>query len=119
MMAEYNTDGAITNRYVHGVGMDRPYVWYQGSAVNATTRRHLFANEQGSISLVTNGTGFTVLGKNAYDAYGIPKGAATATTADDNIGRFQYSAARGMPGAWRSKRRYGCRSLACIITKRG
>ena len=87
LVAEYNDGGgAMTNRYVHGVGgADRPYVWYTGSAVSASTRHHLFANHQGSISLITNATGFTVVKINAYDDWGIPKGAATATPADDNI----------------------------------
>ena len=61
-------------------GADRPYVWYTGSTVSAATRRHLFANWQGSIALIANATGATVA-VNAYDAYGIPN-----TT---NLGRFQ------------------------------
>ncbi|MEO9470087.1 MULTISPECIES: RHS repeat-associated core domain-containing protein [Sphingomonadales] len=82
LVAEYNTSGTVTARYVHGNGVDQPLVWYDGSAVNSTTRRHLFANWQGSISAITDSSG-NALQVNAYDAYGIPN--------DTNLGRFQYT----------------------------
>jgi len=82
LVGEYNTSGTMLHRYVHGGGVDQPLVWYDGGTVNATNRRHMFANWQGSISLIANATGGTVQ-VNAYDAYGIPN--------DTNIGRFQYT----------------------------
>ena len=82
LVLEYDQFGSIKHRYVHGNGVDQPYVWYTGSAVNATTRRQMFANWQGSISAITDATG-NAIQVNAYDAYGIPN----AT----NIGRFQYT----------------------------
>lgn len=82
LVAEYNTSGTVTARYVHGNGVDQPLVWYNGSAVNSTTRRHLFANWQGSISAITDSSG-NAIQVNAYDAYGIPN--------DTNLGRFQYT----------------------------
>ena len=81
-MLEYDQLGTIQHRYVHGGGVDDPLVWYNGAAVSAATRRHLFANWQGSISAITDASG-NVVQVNAYDAYGIPN----AT----NIGRFQYT----------------------------
>lgn len=81
-MLEYDQLGTIQHRYVHGNGVDDPLVWYNGSAVNATNRRHMFANWQGSISAITDSAG-NLVQVNAYDAYGIPN----AT----NIGRFQYT----------------------------
>ncbi|PHR19858.1 MAG: hypothetical protein COA41_06815 [Sphingopyxis sp.] len=82
LVLEYDQFGSIKHRYVHGNGVDQPYVWYTGSAVNAATRRHMFANWQGSISAITDASG-NAIQVNAYDAYGIPN----AT----NIGRFQYT----------------------------
>ncbi|MEP2987350.1 MAG: hypothetical protein ABJN65_12095 [Parasphingorhabdus sp.] len=71
LVGEYNTSGTMLHRYVHGNGVDQPLVWYDGGTVDATNRRHLFANWQGSISLIANATGVTVQ-VNAYEAYGIP-----------------------------------------------
>ena len=82
LVAEYNSAGTMVHRYVHGNGVDQPLVWYDGGTVNATNRRHMFANWQGSISAITDASG-NVVQVNAYDAYGIPN----AT----NIGRFQYA----------------------------
>ncbi len=82
LVAEYTSTGAVKARYVHGNGVDQPLVWYDGSTVSSTTRRHLFANWQGSISAITDASG-NAIAVNAYDAYGIPN--------DTNIGRFQYT----------------------------
>ncbi|MEP2990758.1 MAG: RHS repeat-associated core domain-containing protein [Parasphingorhabdus sp.] len=82
LVGEYSSSGTMLHRYVHGNGSDNPLVWYDGGTVNATNRRHLFANWQGSITAITNAAG-NVVQVNAYDAYGIPN--------DTNIGRFQYT----------------------------
>lgn len=82
LVAEYDSSGTIKARYVHGNGVDQPLIWYDGSVVNSTTRRHLFANWQGSIAAITDQHGNTIQ-VNAYDAYGIPN--------DTNIGRFSYT----------------------------
>lgn len=82
LVAEYNTAGTMLARYVHGNGVDQPLLWYNGSAVSTATRRHLFANWQGSISAITDHLG-NAIAVNAYDAYGIPN--------DTNIGRFSYT----------------------------
>ncbi|VWX60730.1 RHS repeat-associated core domain-containing protein [Sphingorhabdus sp. 109] len=81
-MLEYDQLGTIKHRYMHGSGVDDPLVWYDGGTVNATNRRHMFANWQGSITAITDASG-NVVQVNAYDAYGIPN----AT----NLGRFQYT----------------------------
>jgi len=82
LVGEYNSSGTMVHRYVHGNGVDQPLVWYDGGTVNATNRRHMFANWQGSITAVTDATG-NAIAVNAYDAYGIPN--------DTNVGRFQYT----------------------------
>jgi len=82
LVAEYNSSGAITNRYVHGSRVDEPYVWYNASTVSATTRRNLHSDHQGSIVAVSNSTA-GIVGINRYDVYGIPQ--------STNLGRFSYT----------------------------
>ena len=88
LVAEYDSAGAITARYVHSNGVDNPLVWYDGSTVAAASRHHLFANWQGSISAITDSAG-NAIGVNGYDAYGIAN--------DTNIGRFQYTGQIAIP----------------------
>ena len=80
LIAEYDSAGAVTHRYVHGAGVDDPIAWYAGAGL--TQRRSLHPNHQGSIVGLSDGTG-ALLAINRYDEYGIP--AAT------NLGRFQYT----------------------------
>ncbi len=49
LISEYNTSGAVQRRYVHGVNVDEPMVWYEGSTVSSATRRYLHADHLGSI----------------------------------------------------------------------
>ena len=46
LIGEYN-GSTLTERYVHGAGVDEPLVWYHGAG--ATDRRYLIADDQGSI----------------------------------------------------------------------
>ncbi|HEY5721952.1 MAG TPA: RHS repeat-associated core domain-containing protein [Allosphingosinicella sp.] len=80
LVAEYDSNGVVTHRYVHGAGVDDPIAWYVGAGL--TQRRSLHPDHQGSIAGISQGTG-TLLAINRYDEYGIP--AAT------NLGRFQYT----------------------------
>ncbi|HST36575.1 MAG TPA: RHS repeat-associated core domain-containing protein, partial [Allosphingosinicella sp.] len=82
LVAEYDANNGLTERYVHGSDgtADDPLVWYHGAGL--TDRRWLHTDHQGSIVAVTNSAG-TLLATNRYDEYGIP---ATA-----NSGRFQYT----------------------------
>jgi RHS repeat-associated protein len=82
IIAEYNTSGALLRRYVHGPGVDEPLVWFEGaghSGSGTPDRRHLYADERGSIVAV-EGSSFI---KNTYDEYGVP--------GSGNTGRFQYT----------------------------
>ena len=81
LVAEYDSGGNITNRYVHGsnVAADDPLVWYVGS--NLSTKRYLHADHLGSIVAATNISGAPSI--NSYDEYGIP--------GSGNVGRFQYT----------------------------
>ncbi|WOI53037.1 RHS repeat-associated core domain-containing protein [Parvularcula sp. LCG005] len=82
IIAEYNSSGTITARYVHGPGVDEPIVWYNGAGMSSSTRRYMSADERGSIIMVTNNSGGYVA-RNKYDDYGDPS--STNTT------RFQYT----------------------------
>ena len=86
MVAEYDGNGTLLRRYVHGAAVDDPVVWYEGSGL--TQRRSLHSNHQGSVIAVADGTGNS-LAINAYDAWGIPN----AT----NLGRFQYTGQAWLP----------------------
>jgi RHS repeat-associated protein len=93
LVAEYNASNTLQRRYVHGSGTDEPIVWYEGTAISATTRRYLMRDERGSITSVTDNTG-TLLARNRYDEYGIPDPA--------NVGRFGYTGQTWLPelGMW-------------------
>ncbi len=80
LIAEYDGSGNLLRRYVHGVGVDQPLAWFEGSDVSQT--RYLASDERGSIVNVTDGLGNN-LTTNAYDPYGLP--------ASGNSSRFQYT----------------------------
>jgi RHS repeat-associated protein len=79
LVAEYNTAGAMTRRYVHNVGTDVPLLSYAGDTLGSPS--YLHADHQGSIVAVSDLYGAGSV--NSYDEYGIP--GAT------NVGRFQYT----------------------------
>jgi len=80
LVAEYDGNGTLLRRYVHGPGVDEPLVWYEGSGTN--NKSWLYADHQGSVVAVANASGFPV---NTY-RYG-PYGEV-----DLDIGiRFRYT----------------------------
>ena len=91
LVAEY-TAGTSTmlRRYVHGPqdGVDDPMVWFEGASAATTNRRYLYADERGSVILVTDAHG-NAIAKNSYDEYGIPS--------SSNTGRFQYTGQAYLP----------------------
>jgi RHS repeat-associated protein len=82
LVAEYNSSGALQQRYVHGPQVDEPLIWYQGGAVSSATRRSLQVDHQGSIVSLADASA-NALTINTYDEYGAPAAA--------NAGRFQYT----------------------------
>jgi RHS repeat-associated protein len=102
LLMETDGAGAVLRRYVHGPGSDAPLIWHEGAGL--TDRRFLHADERGSITAISNGSG-TVTSINAYDEYGIP--------AASNAGRFGYSEHRAMPG------RMGRRAAQTWLTEVG
>lgn len=96
LIAEYNTSGTVLRRYVHGPNgaMDDPLVWYEGSAVDGTTRRSVFSDTRGSIIEVTTWNGDHIA-TNSYDEYGIPDSSSGADIATK--GRFRYTGQIWLP----------------------
>ncbi|ESQ74441.1 RHS repeat-associated core domain-containing protein [Asticcacaulis sp. AC402] len=103
LIAEYTYAGAyngntgsetMTQRYLHGTGVDEPLVWFAGSGV--TSPNYLLANYQGSIIGYSSNTGaLTELYR--YDPYGLP-------TNRDNTeswtgSRFRYTGQYAIPEA--------------------
>ncbi|MGJ3232382.1 MAG: RHS repeat-associated core domain-containing protein [Oceanicaulis sp.] len=80
MIAVYSSAGALTERYIHGPGIDEPLVMYSGSGTS--NRTFLHADARGSIIAHTNSSGArtAVL---TYDEYGNP--------GPTNTGRYQYT----------------------------
>ncbi|HEV2817649.1 MAG TPA: RHS repeat-associated core domain-containing protein [Allosphingosinicella sp.] len=79
LVAEYDSAGMMTRRYIHWDGADVPIVSYNDATL--TSPRYLHADHQGSI--VATSTAGSATQINRYDEYGIP--AAT------NLGRFGYT----------------------------
>jgi RHS repeat-associated protein len=88
LVAEYDSNGNLVRRYVHGTGVDTPEVAYDyvGGTLSAT--RFLIADERGSIVASADAAG-SPIDVNTYDEHGIP-GAA-------NTGRFQYTGQAWLP----------------------
>ncbi len=89
LVLEYSGTGTLLRRFVHGPSAgDDALLWYEGSTVSNTTRRHLHADRLGSIVAVTDYQG-TLLAANAYDEFGVPD--------QNNLGRFQYTGQAWVP----------------------
>lgn len=88
LVGEYNTAGIMLARYVHGTGDDDPVVWYSGATIDATTRRYLHIDNQGSIVGVSDANG-NAIALNSYDEYGIP--------GSSNVGTFQFTGQIWLP----------------------
>ena len=82
MLAEYNGNGQITARYIHGDRVDEPWIQFAGSSTSLANTRFLHADHQGSIIAYSDTYG-NIKGTNSYDAYGIAK--------STNAGRFGYT----------------------------
>ena len=80
LVAEYNSSGVMTYRYVHGIGNDDPLVLYVGSGTS--NKRYLLADERGSIITETSAIGAVSL-KHQYGAFGEPTNSSSS--------RFRYT----------------------------
>jgi RHS repeat-associated protein len=75
-------------RYVHGMGVDDPIVWYEGASVTTAARRYMQADHQGSIISIADSAGAAIR-VNAYDSWGI-------RSSGDNS-RFGYTGQAWLP----------------------
>ncbi|MDZ4152553.1 RHS repeat-associated core domain-containing protein, partial [Methylicorpusculum sp.] len=80
LVAEYDANGALLRRYVHGPGVDEPLVWYDGSGT--ANKTWLYSDHQGSVVATANSAGTST----AILSYG-PYGEPNQTTGV----RFRYS----------------------------
>jgi len=87
LIAEYNSSGSLINRYVHGIGVDDPLVWYTGSGTSNS--RYLLADERGSIVAETNSSG-AITTTHQYGPFGEPENTSAS--------RFRYTGQILLPG---------------------
>jgi len=87
LIGEYNSSGSLINRYVHGIGVDDPLIWYTGSGT--TNTRYLLADERGSIVAETNNSG-AITTTHQYGPFGEPENTSTS--------RFRYTGQIVLPG---------------------
>jgi len=87
LIAEYNASGALLRRYVHGIGVDDPLVWYEGTGTS--NKRYLLADERGSIVAETDQSGHVVQ-NHQYGPYGELINTSTS--------RFRYTGQILLPG---------------------
>jgi RHS repeat-associated protein len=109
LIAEYSSTGALVRRYVHGPASDNPIVWYEGTG---TATKYFFqADERGSITAVTNGTG-VVQAIYSYDEYGVPQ-----TNSGSLASPFRYTGQVWLPeiGLYYYKARMYAPSLGRFI----
>jgi RHS repeat-associated protein len=66
-IAEYNSSGTQTARYIHGPGIDEPLIGYSGSGL--ATRSFLHADERGTIIARSDDAG-NVVSVGKFDEYG-------------------------------------------------
>ncbi|MEG3085364.1 RHS repeat-associated core domain-containing protein [Sphingomonas sp. PB2P12] len=86
MIGEYDGNGNLLRRYLHGPGPDEPMVWYEGTGL--TDKRYLDSDERGSILRITDGGG-RIIATNSYDPAGIPS--------SKTQGRFRYTGQIWLP----------------------
>lgn len=86
IIGEYSGSNVLQRRYILGATGDAPLVWYEGSGTS--DKRYLAADERGSITAITGGSG-ALLAINKYDEFGVPGGG--------NIGRYGYVGQAWLP----------------------
>jgi RHS repeat-associated protein len=86
MIGEYDGNGTLLRRYLHGPSADEPMIWYEGTGL--TDKRYLDSDERGSILRITDGGGH-IVATNSYDPSGIPSARSQ--------GRFRYTGQMWLP----------------------
>ncbi|BEV12127.1 RHS repeat-associated core domain-containing protein [Asticcacaulis sp. DW145] len=96
LIAEYNGAGQMQKRYLHGIGTDDPWAEVNGADVTSSNTSYLYANYQGSIFALANGSG-AVTDVYKYGPYGEPKNALNQTSFAGS--RFRYTGQTVLPEA--------------------
>lgn len=87
LVAEFNSTGAMLNRYVHGLSAgDDPMIRYAGSNAARISAEYLYGDRLGSVVASFDWAG-SVKAINTYDEFGVP-GTPGGTA---NTGRFRYT----------------------------
>lgn len=94
LIGELDANNNILRRYVHGIGVDRPVVWYEGA--DYANKRYFVQNYQGSVIGYTDGNG-TLLDTYKYTAFGEPK--STSNNEYWGGSRFRYTGQIALPEA--------------------
>jgi RHS repeat-associated protein len=94
LVGEYDSNGAMTQRYVHGAGVDEALVRYEGPTITGGSRKWLHANLQHSIVGSSDESGHLIGAALAYSPFGEP---------DSGNGwagvRFRYTGQLALPEA--------------------
>ena len=101
LVGEYGSTSSsapLLIRYMHTLGTDQPWVQFTGSAVGATNAKYLYANYQGSIVALADGSG-TVADSDVhkYGPYGEPRDINNNLSFSGS--RFLYTGQTAMPEA--------------------
>lgn len=98
MIAEYDGANTLLRRYVHGANgtADDPIAWYEGAGMSAANVKHLYANHQGSIVALSDGTG-AMQRLFKYDEYGVMQVSDGALAIAANGARFLYTGQAWLP----------------------
>jgi len=88
LSAEYDGDGNLLRRYLHGAGTDDPLIWFEGADLSAP--RYLHADRQGSIIAWSDGSGVSQA-TYTYGPYGEPGDNWAAGS------RFRYTGQAALP----------------------
>lgn len=101
LIGEYNVNGDLLRRYVHGGNMeaDDPIAWFEGAVADTSTIRLAKVDPRGSIIAWTDASGNS-LATNSYDEYGVTD-SLTQSDPDGTIsakGRFRYTRAATTSG---------------------
>ena len=94
LVGEYDGSGNLTERYVHGDGVDEPLVWYHGSGTS--DERFFIQDYHGSVVGYTDAVG-NLQALYKYGPYGEPKDINNGTTFSG--ARFRYTGQMVLPEA--------------------
>lgn len=94
LIAELDTNNVINRRYIHGLGVDKPIVQFDGA--DYSNRKYFITNYQGSVIGMTDTSG-NLLETYKYTAYGEPKNLANNEYWGGS--RFRYTGQIALPEA--------------------